>query len=277
MKTKIFILFCALASCVGMMKAAVVNGSCGDNLTWTLNSKDSALVIEGFGEMTTAPWSEYRLYVAYVTLPSGLTKISEGAFSGCSNVKQLSVGSSTPPSGGANSGINAPTCILIVPKGSLEIYANSIWWEDFARIEEEKTIVPITYTVSVQSNDNDYGYVSGTGIYDQGTQVIITASPKSGFYFSQWSDGNTDNPRTIILTQDTTIIAYFSPYRYTLFVSSSDETKGIVNNVNGEYDYGTKVYVEAIAKDGYIFSHWSDEVYEAKRYVNMVQDTTLGL
>ena len=41
-------------------------------------------------------------------------------------------------------------------------------------------------------------------------QASFSAVPKSGFSFSRWSDGNTQNPRTITVTQDTVIIAYFT-------------------------------------------------------------------
>ena len=40
--------------------------------------------------------------------------------------------------------------------------------------------------------------------------VVLTALPDYGYHFTQWSDGNTDNPRTIVLTQDTTFTAEFA-------------------------------------------------------------------
>ena len=39
--------------------------------------------------------------------------------------------------------------------------------------------------------------------------AIISAVGNLGYAFTQWSDGNTDNPRTIKLTQDTTLTAEF--------------------------------------------------------------------
>ena len=38
----------------------------------------------------------------------------------------------------------------------------------------------------------------------------ISATPNIGYHFVQWNDGNTDNPRTLILTQDTTLTAEFA-------------------------------------------------------------------
>ena len=56
------------------------------------------------------------------------------------------------------------------------------------------------------------GYISTTTteftICDE-PLVTCTANPNRGCYFVSWSDGNTDNPRTIELTQDTTMEAIF--------------------------------------------------------------------
>ncbi len=43
----------------------------------------------------------------------------------------------------------------------------------------------------------------------EGTIVTIDAVPIDGYQFFKWSDGITENPRTIILSQDTTITAIF--------------------------------------------------------------------
>jgi len=50
------------------------------------------------------------------------------------------------------------------------------------------------YTLAVTAGEG--GTVSSSGgTYSQGTQVSITATPSSGFTFSQWSDGSTTNPK----------------------------------------------------------------------------------
>jgi len=74
--------------------AAIVNGTCGENLTWSLDTKDSTLTIEGSGEMMWdkyAPWEEYRSYIAHVSLPNGLTSIKNEAFSSCYNLTSIKI------------------------------------------------------------------------------------------------------------------------------------------------------------------------------------------
>ena len=53
------------------------------------------------------------------------------------------------------------------------------------------------------------GTVTEGGTYAEGTEITLTATPDEGYQFTQWSDGNTDNPRTLVLTQDTSLVAYF--------------------------------------------------------------------
>ena len=66
------------------------------------------------------------------------------------------------------------------------------------------------YTITVMSNNTNWGTTEGTGVYVEGKSVKIAAFPKSGYYFIKWNDNVTDNPRTIQVTGDATYTAYFS-------------------------------------------------------------------
>ena len=97
MKIKIITLLFILVTHILCVEAAIVNGQCGENLTWSLNTKDSTLTIEGTGKMTweggsaLVPWQNYCLYIAYISLPNGLTSIGNSAFSKCSNLKSIEI------------------------------------------------------------------------------------------------------------------------------------------------------------------------------------------
>ena len=95
-KNSIFLL--ALVAGVGITQAAIVDGSCGDNLTWSLNTQDSTLTITGSGEMTNwhgdpdfAPWYDYKSYIKYVSLPDGVTSIGDWAFRDCSGLTSIEI------------------------------------------------------------------------------------------------------------------------------------------------------------------------------------------
>ena len=68
---------------------------------------------------------------------------------------------------------------------------------------------PIQYTVVALTNDENKGTVSGAGAYNYGTEVTLTATPKPGYKLLYWSDRTTENPRTITMTKNETISAYF--------------------------------------------------------------------
>ena len=58
------------------------------------------------------------------------------------------------------------------------------------------------YTLKVQSNDANMGTVTGGGQYAKDSSVSIKATPKSGYLFDQWSDGNKNAERSVIVSRD---------------------------------------------------------------------------
>lgn len=64
------------------------------------------------------------------------------------------------------------------------------------------------YTLTV-SADPLSGIAVGSGRFSDSTVVEIAAIPVEGNFFVQWSDGNTENPRHVTMTEDITLIAIF--------------------------------------------------------------------
>ena len=64
--------------------------------------------------------------------------------------------------------------------------------------------------------DKQQGYVKGdtTLAHDTIGKATFCAVPRYGYHFVRWGDGITDNPRTIILSKDTSFIAEFDLDRY---------------------------------------------------------------
>ena len=70
--------------------------------------------------------------------------------------------------------------------------------------------IPIDhYTLSLISLQPDMGIVVGSGRYTDSTIVEIAAIPVCGNHFLNWSDGNGDNPRHILVTDDIDLSAQF--------------------------------------------------------------------
>lgn len=133
---------------------------------------------------------------------------------------------------------------------------------------------PNNYNVIVLSNDTTKGYVSGSGRFAHMTQDTIVATANYGYSFSNWSDGDTTNPRIITITQDTSFTAFYSLNYYNVAVSYSDTTQGSVSG-NGKFAYMTQDTIVATANYGYSFSNWNDGDTTNPRVIIVTQDTNL--
>ena len=65
------------------------------------------------------------------------------------------------------------------------------------------------HTITLTSANPDQGTVSGGGTYDEGAQTTIRATPKTGFAFDKWSDGNKQSVRTLTVNADLSLTASF--------------------------------------------------------------------
>lgn len=65
-------------------------------------------------------------------------------------------------------------------------------------------------SINVLANPTEGGICTGTGVYDEGTQINISATPNNKYEFDSWDDGNTNLQRTIIVDElKTTYVATF--------------------------------------------------------------------
>ena len=66
------------------------------------------------------------------------------------------------------------------------------------------------YTITVVSNNDAWGTVTGTGTYAFGEEVTITATPVTGYYFQRWDDGVNTNPRIVTVEGTKVYTAVFA-------------------------------------------------------------------
>lgn len=66
-----------------------------------------------------------------------------------------------------------------------------------------------TFTITVNSNNDEWGTVTGGGTYNDQATATLTATPKPGYQFVKWQDGAKQNPYTITVTENATYTAYF--------------------------------------------------------------------
>lgn len=136
----------------------------------------------------------------------------------------------------------------------------------------------VTHTLEYTSTEN--GSLAGDTIQEVllgEDGIAVEAIPQTGYHFTEWSDGRTDNPRidTNVMA-DSTIIANFEINSYTLtYISSSN---GWLNgDTIQEIDYGFDgTVVEAIPETGYHFTEWNDGRTDNPRVdSNIMADSTI--
>ena len=139
-----------------------------------------------------------------------------------------------------------------------------------AYFESENTTQPMTYTVSVSSANTSMGTVSGGGTYEEGQTATITATPKSGYKFTRWSNGSTANPYSFTVTSDISLTAYFeqipasqSESKFWNISDAAFNSLGTITSqttINGLTIHATAnkpIVVDADAREinGYSFTH----------------------
>ena len=69
--------------------------------------------------------------------------------------------------------------------------------------------LPILYDVAAEANHPERGCVTGGGTYEEGQTAVLTAQAWTPYRFRLWDDGDTNNPRRVVVTQDTAFTAIF--------------------------------------------------------------------
>lgn len=135
-----------------------------------------------------------------------------------------------------------------------------------------------TRTISLFSNNNEWGTVTGDGVYELGEDVEIKATPKDGYRFVQWSDGSTQQERFIEANNDIMLIATFEKIveieKRTITLFSNNTEWGFVAGA-GEYPIGNSIEINAVPKEGYRFVQWSDGITLQQRTIEVLDNITL--
>ena len=132
------------------------------------------------------------------------------------------------------------------------------------------------YTVTVNSNNEAWGSVTGSGTYASGTTATLAAVPATDCFFVKWNDEVTDNPRTVTVTKDITYTAYFAENTsetFTVTVNSNNEAWGSVTG-SGTYAAGATVTLAAVPATNCLFVKWNDEVTDNPRTITVASDIT---
>ncbi len=194
----------AFSGCSSLSSVTIPNSvtSIGESV---FSNCSSLTAVEIPNSVTSIGW--YAFYectgLTSVTIPNSVTSIGHYAFYGCSSLTSVTIPNSVTSIGeGAFYECSSLTSIY-VPCGEMERFKQLL--KNDSRVKYE----PVPYTITITAEN-------GSVIYPQTKcdDMLLTATPDYGYHFTQWSDGNTDNPRTIELRQDTTLEAIFAVDKY---------------------------------------------------------------
>ena len=140
------------------------------------------------------------------------------------------------------------------------------------------TVISCTkeYTVTVNSNNETWGAVTGNGTYASGATATLAAVPATNCFFVKWNDEVTDNPRIITVTKVVTYTAYFAENNgdnFTVTVNSNNEAWGSATG-SGIYAAGATATLAAVPATNCFFVKWNDEVTDNPRTITVTEDIT---
>lgn len=123
------------------------------------------------------------------------------------------------------------------------------------------TTIPV---ITTASSPAAAGTTTGGGAFAQGSQVTVTATPISGFTFTNWTVAGNEVSRsasyTFPVAGNRDLVANFSPVpigRFAVNLSSAPASGGTTTGA-GSYDTGASVTATASANPGFVFVDWTE-------------------
>ena len=174
-----------------------------------------------------------------LTLGENVTSIASGAFNSYSFLQNITCLATNPPTLADNTVFPYPNiATLSVPCGTLEAYsAPTSFWNMFfsGRISESG------YNVEVIVNNDAWGSVA---VESDCSSATLTATANEGYEFAIWSDGNTENPRIVTLSSDTTFTAIFSEIDNSSLIDVEDtELSFYPNPTNSKITFSSTIEI----------------------------------
>ena len=159
---------------------AIVNsGTCGENLTWTLDSA-GLLTISGTGEMWDSAFS-YNKDIKSVRLPDAITQIPYKAFSGCTNLKNICLPDSVTQIDEDAFG----NCDLQEQVVQEIVSSDNITFIGSRAFEGNKNICTVHIGKNVEYIQTEtFNYMSTPSFHDCTNLTSITVSPENQTYAS---------------------------------------------------------------------------------------------
>jgi len=128
--------------------------------------------------------------------------------------------------------------------------------------------------VTLASNPAADGTTSGAGTFAQGSVVTVTATPNTGFAFTNWTNNgvvaSVSPSFQVTMAGNLSLVANFAPIvpgKFALILSSTPAAGGKTAG-SGTYNAGTSVIARAVPNPGYTFVNWTNGAAVASTSAN---------
>ena len=122
---------------------------------------------------------------------------------------------------------------------------------------EFEPVSPLVFQVTVEVDDEKHGTVTGGGWFEDGTSVSLTATTNEGYKFVRWSDGSTDETRTLTVDDDYSFTAIFADKDQ--FIVTFVGFGGVAIGYDYVYAGNAATAPDPQAPEGYTFTGWDTD------------------
>ena len=238
---------------------AIVFGDCLSLTSLEWNAKQCSInELDGYKSLFYSGYSasDIRKQITSLTIGANVRSLPDSLCANMTNLKTITSYAETPPTLGEGVFTNAyRTPKIYVPCNMKQSYQTEDGWSSFSASCYQ--YAPSPYQLSLRSSDYSAGTATKVSTGSSCEGHVFQATANTGYHFVQWSDGISDNPRTVLLTQDTTFTAEFAKNTYTISVQANNSTWGTVSDNITAY-YQDEVTLTATANYGYHFEYWEN-------------------
>ena len=208
--------------------------------------------------------TNYRLLYGTVNIPASIelegetfevVGIEPNAFANMRRVEDIFVRQEEPfDISGLNvfDNVEIGDMVLHVPYVGLEAYETADVWQEFMWVE------PYEVQLTVEAEDPEKGYCTGSGIYEKNDSVLIEAIPAEGYRFAGWEGGTIlTNPVKWKLNEtDEFVTAMFEPKECIVKFIDWDGTLLFATSVT--YGNGVETADIPTEREGWHFTGWGE-------------------
>ncbi len=136
-----------------------------------------------------------------------------------------------------------------------------------------------SYTITATANPTGGGTVSGSGTYNHGAPVTLTATPNAGYTFLNWTKNgqvvSSNTTYTFTASGAGTYVANFQQIEYYPWFTVLPENGGSAEiQGDGIVHYGDQVTIIATPNTGYDFVNWTTENFESAQALYLSNQAT---